>query len=160
MKKPCIILGGLGVLLLFIFTVTAHAGIPMDTVHANVDRVLELLKNKKLNSEVKKERLETIYRDMFDEEELSRLSLGRNWKKLNDAQQQEFIRLFRKILEKAYADKIVSYTNEKIDFNKETAISDNRAEVQTKLITSSKTDRKSTRLNSSHIPLSRMPSSA
>jgi phospholipid transport system substrate-binding protein len=65
-------------------------------------------------------------------------TLGGNWSKLNPVQQQEFTQLYRRILEKAYIDKILSYTNEKIDFSKESMLSDNQAEVQTKVITSSK----------------------
>jgi len=43
------------------------------------------------------------------------------------------------VLEKAYIDKILSYTNEKIVFPKETMLASNQAEVQTEIITSSKT---------------------
>ena len=43
------------------------------------------------------------------------------------------------MLEKAYIDKILSYTNEKIVFPKETMLASNQAEVQTEIITSSKT---------------------
>ncbi len=75
---------------------------------------------------------------MFDEVELSRRALGGNWNKLNTAQQQEFIQLYRQVLEKAYIDKILSYTNEKIVFPKENMLASNQAEVQTKVITSSK----------------------
>ena len=75
---------------------------------------------------------------MFDEVELSRRTLARNWNKLNTAQQQEFIQLFRQVLEKAYIDKILSYTDEKIVFDKESMLSENQSEVQTRVITSSK----------------------
>ena len=43
------------------------------------------------------------------------------------------------MLEKAYIDKILSYTNEKIVFDKETMLSENQGEVQTRIVTSSKT---------------------
>ena len=83
-------------------------------------------------------KLEAMYKQMFDEVELSMRSLGGNWKKLSPAQQQEFIQLYRQILEKAYIDQILSYTNEKIGYSKENMLSNNKAEVQTKVITSSK----------------------
>jgi phospholipid transport system substrate-binding protein len=75
---------------------------------------------------------------MFNEVELSKRALGGNWNKLNATQQQEFIQLYRQVLEKAYIDKILSYTNEKIVFAKESMLAGNQAEVQTKVITSSK----------------------
>jgi phospholipid transport system substrate-binding protein len=75
---------------------------------------------------------------MFDEVELSRLSLGRNWNKLTASQQQEFVQLFRKTLENAYANKITDYKDEKVKITGERALSADRAEVQTKVISASK----------------------
>ncbi len=111
---------------------------PRDTVETEVNKVLEVLRDSNLSKEAKKEKLRGIYEEMFDEAEFSRRTLGANWGKLNPAQQQEFVKLFRDVLEKAYADKILSYTNEKITFPKETTLGNNLAEVQTRIITSSK----------------------
>ena len=45
---------------------------------------------------------------------------------------------FEQVLEKAYIDRILSYTNEKVVFSRENKIAENQVEVQTKIITSSK----------------------
>jgi phospholipid transport system substrate-binding protein len=128
--------------MIFLAALPAYAGPPLDTVQTNVNKVLEVLRDPKLQGEaakgIKKEKLEAIYEQMFDEVELAVRTLGANWAKLNPAQQQEFIRLYRRILEKAYIDKILSYTDEKIIFSKESMLSNNQAEIQTKIITSSK----------------------
>lgn len=133
---------GLGILMLFLAALPVYAGAPLDQIQTNVNKVLEVLRDPKLKAEsakkIKKEKLEAIYVQLFDEVELSRRVLGRNWDKLNTTQQQEFIQLFRQVLEKAYIDKILSYTNEKIVFPKENMLASNQAEVQTKVITSSK----------------------
>ena len=133
---------GLSILMFFLFTLPVYAGAPLDTVQTNVNKVLDVLRDPKLKTEsakgTKKEKLEAIYEQMFDEVELSRRTLGGNWNKLNPAQQKEFTQLFRQVLEKDYIDKILSYTNEKIVFSKENLTSNNQAEVQTKVITSSK----------------------
>jgi phospholipid transport system substrate-binding protein len=133
---------GLGILMFFLSTLPAYAGAPLDTVQTNLNKVLDVLRDPKLKAEsakeIKKEKLDAIYEQMFDEVELSRRSLGGNWNKLNPAQQQEFIQLFRQMLEKAYLEKILSYTNEKIVFSKESMLSNNQAEVQAKVITSSR----------------------
>ena len=133
---------GLSILMLFLITSAVYAGGPLDTVKANADKVLDILRDPKLKApsakEIKKEKLRVIYVDMFDEVELSRRSLGMNWNKLNAAQRQEFVKLFEQVLEKAYADKILAYTNEKIEFTKESMVSANLAEVRTKVITASK----------------------
>jgi phospholipid transport system substrate-binding protein len=139
MKRKLI---GLSILVLALFSLPVYAGVPLDTVQANVNKVLDVLRDPKLKpesaKEIKVEKLRNIYKDMFDQAELAKRVLGRNWSKLNPAQQQEFMQLFEQVLEKAYIDKILSYTNEKIVYYKESNISDDRVEVQTKIITSSK----------------------
>jgi phospholipid transport system substrate-binding protein len=74
---------------------------------------------------------------MFDETELSKRSLSRNWKKLTPAQQEEFVRLFHQILENTYADRILAYKNEKISFDRESLITSKQAEVFTRFFTAS-----------------------
>jgi phospholipid transport system substrate-binding protein len=140
MKKQ---LAGLIIILtLFIFAIPVYAGAPLDTVKVNVNNVLDVLRNPKLKAEsakeIKKDKLRIIYKTMFDENEFSRRTLSRNWSKLNPAEQVEFVKLFEQVLEKSYADKILDYTNEKVEFTKDEMKSDTQAEVQTKIITASK----------------------
>jgi phospholipid transport system substrate-binding protein len=128
--------------MILLFSFPAHAGPPLDAVQANVNKVLDVLRDPKLKAasakEIKKEKLRSIYERMFDEVELSRRTLARNWNKLNTDQRQEFVRLFHQVLEKAYIDKILAYTNEKIIFDKESILSGSQAEVQTRVVTSTK----------------------
>jgi phospholipid transport system substrate-binding protein len=139
MKRP---FTGIVLLMLCLVSLPVSAGIPLNTVQTNVNNVLDVLRDPKLKpasaKEIKKEKLRLIYKGMFDEGEFSRRTLGRNWSKFNPAQQKEFIQLFEQVLEKSYIDKIFSYTNEKIEFYKENMLSENQAEIQTKIITSSK----------------------
>jgi phospholipid transport system substrate-binding protein len=129
-------------LILFVFSIPAYAGAPMAAVEANVKKVLDVLRDPKLKGpsakETKKGKLRVIYKGMFDEVEFSKRTLARNWTKFSPSQQTEFIVLFEQVLEKAYIDKILDYSNEKVDFYKENMISDNQAEIQTKVATSSK----------------------
>jgi len=139
MKKYFILL----MIAVFAFpSVAVSAGTPLDAVQANVNKVLDVLRDPKLKApsakEIKKEKLRAIYKVMFDEVELSKRSLGLHWNKLTADERQEFVELYRQILEKAYIDKILSYTNEKVVFGKENKVSANLAEVQTKIVTSSK----------------------
>jgi phospholipid transport system substrate-binding protein len=133
---------GLSILMLFLISLPVYAGAPLDAVKINADQVLDILRDPKLKTasakERKKDKLRAVYVNMFDEVELSRRSLGMNWNKLNTAQRQEFVKLFEQVLEKAYADRILSYNNEKIEFTKESMISGNLAEVRTKVVTASK----------------------
>jgi phospholipid transport system substrate-binding protein len=133
---------GFSIVLLILLSVPAYAGVPQDMVQANVNNVLDVLRDPALKAasakETKKQKLRVIYDRMFNQVELSKRAMGRNWSKLNAAQQQEFVKLFRQVLEKAYVDKILAYTNEKITFDKESMLSETQAEVQTKVVTSSK----------------------
>lgn len=132
-------------LLLIVITLwpgQAPAVSALETVRENVNKVLEILRDPARKSqfakEIKEDRIRPVFKEMFDDVELSKRTLGRNWASLNPAQQTEFVTLFRRILENAYADKILSYTNEQVVFDRETAIAPNRAEVYTRVITSSK----------------------
>jgi phospholipid transport system substrate-binding protein len=132
----------LSIIISLLFSIPAWAGAPLDTVQLNVNKGLEVLRDPKLKAEsareIKKEKLRLIYNNLFDDVELGKRTLSRNWNSLNTAQRQEFVKLFRQILEKAYVDKILDYSNEKIVFDKETMVSETQAEVQTRIVTSSK----------------------
>jgi len=140
MKKPISIV--ITILIICLFMLPAYAGVPMNTVQANVNKVLDVLRDPKLKGEaakeIKKKKLRAIYEQMFDDVELGKRTLGRNWNSLSVPQRQEFVILFRQVLEKAYIDKILAYTNEKIVYERETMISPTQAEIQTKVITASK----------------------
>ncbi len=139
MKKRFAILS---ILIIFVLCVPLYAGVPLTTAQSAVNRVLDVLRDPKLKSpaakEIKKEKLRVIYKDMFDEIEFSRRTLARNWNKFTPAQREEFVNLFEQVLEKAYIDKILAYSNEKVNFYKETMISENQAEIQSRIITPSK----------------------
>jgi len=138
MKKHLILTAILAVIL---FSVPVYAATPLETIKVNVNQVLEVLRDPALKGqaakETKKERLRAVYYKMFDEMELSKRSLSRNWKKLTPEQQQEFVRLFHQILENTYADRILAYKNEKISFDRESRVSPTQAEVFTRFFTSS-----------------------
>ncbi|MGB6930243.1 MAG: ABC transporter substrate-binding protein [Syntrophobacteria bacterium] len=135
------LLVGFILLVLVIIPLHVRAGVPFDTVKGHVNEVLRVLRDPALQGdakeEAKQEKIEAIADEMFDYVALSRLTLGRNWKKFNSDQKKEFIQLYRSILEKAYMDRILSYTDEEVTFGKETMLSEKKAEVQTHIITKS-----------------------
>ena len=126
---------GLSLLLLVMGAAPVYAATPLETVRTEVNKVLEVLRNKSLKEDAKREKLRVFYAEMFDQEELSRWCLGRNWNKLSEAQRKEFLPLFQQVLEKTYGDRILSYSDEKILFDREVAISKGRVEVQTRVMT-------------------------
>jgi len=139
MKKMIV---GLSIIIPLLFSLPVYAGQPLDAVQLNVNKGLEVLRDPKLKvesaREIKKEKLRLIYNSLFDDVELGKRTLSRNWNSMNAAQREEFVLLFRQVLEKAYIDKIIAYTDEKIVFDRETMVSGTQAEVQTKIVTASK----------------------
>jgi phospholipid transport system substrate-binding protein len=136
MKKQFV---GLILVFLLIVPFSAYAGPPLDTVKGHIDKVLDVLRDSSLKGEsgksAKKAKIRSITEKMFDYTELSRRTLGQNWKKFNNEQQKEFTDLYKSILEDAYADKIMTYTDEKVVFNKENMLSEKTYEIQTTIVT-------------------------
>ena len=122
-----------------LFPFTVFASVPLTTIEGHVNSVLKILRDPALKGEAakktKKEKIRSISEKMFDFAELSKRTLGPNWKNLNTDQQKEFIILYRDILEDAYMDRIMAYKDEKVVFHKETMLTDNTAEVQSSIIT-------------------------
>ena len=141
MKKRHI--GSLFILLLIILPPAAHSGPPLDLVREKVNQVLDVLRDPALKGDagekIKKEKISSISQEMFDFTELSKRSLGQNWSKLTPEQQKQFTSLYRSLLEDTYADKITSYTNEKLIFGKEIPLSGKTVEVQTTVVTKTST---------------------
>ena len=90
---------------------------------------------KELPKDAKLAEIRGVINEIFDYKELSRRTLGREWKKFKPEQQTEFIDLFSRVLENVYADRILAYTHEQIDFGKETELKKGRVEVESYIIT-------------------------
>ena len=116
----------------------ALAGVPLDTVKGNVDKVLDVLRDPSLKAEsakkIKKDKIMAIADKMFDFTELSKRTLAQHWNKFNAAQQKEFVDLYTSLLSDTYADKILQYTDEKIVFGKEVQLTEKTVEVQSTVI--------------------------
>lgn len=128
------LIGMIVVLSLFV-PASAFAGAALETVKGHVDKVLEVLRDPALKpaesaKKVKKDRIRAISEKMFDFVELSKRTLAQNWNRFSPEQQKEFIELYKSLLEDAYADKILTYSDEKIAFIKEVQLSEKTVEVQ------------------------------
>jgi phospholipid transport system substrate-binding protein len=109
-----------------------------DTVQTQIDKMLTKMKTpefKALQRDAKLTEITNIINEVFDWEELSRRTLGREWRKFSPDQQKEFMSLFQKLLQGIYADRILAYTHEEIDFGKETELKKGRVEVESYIIT-------------------------
>jgi phospholipid transport system substrate-binding protein len=123
---------------LLILPLPVLAGGAKDTVKGQIDKMLTTMQTpefKGLTRDAKLAEISAIINEVFDYEELSRRTLGREWRKFSPDQQKEFVTLFEKLLQGIYADRILAYTHEKIEFGKETELRKGRAEVESYIIT-------------------------
>ncbi len=117
---------------------TASAGLPTEQIKSTVDQALAVLKNPKLKSDAKtkerRDQLRQILFARFDFTEMAKRSLGAAWRRRTPQEQEEFVRLFTEVLERAYADIIESYSDEKIVYLNE-RIDAEYADVNSKILT-------------------------
>ena len=138
MRKSVI---GLSLFILSMAPVRALAGAPLDTIKSRVGEVLVVLRDPALQGEAgkptKTKRLRPIFDNTFDYVELSKATLSRNWEKFTPDQQQEFVKLYKAVLEKAYLNIILSYKDQEVIFGREREIGQNRFEVESKIVSAS-----------------------
>jgi phospholipid transport system substrate-binding protein len=137
MKKR---LMGLSLFLLILTIVPApvRGELPRETIQAQVNRVLDVLRNAGEAKSVKERKILSIVDEFFDYPELSKRTLANHWKAFTPEQQKEFTTLFGKLLANVYMDRIMQYSNEKVVFGKETKLSENTVEIQSEVLTQSK----------------------
>ena len=129
--------------LILIFTILiaiphqSYAATPKETVETEVNKVLTTLGDPSFKTkprEAKIDEVGKIISAVFDFNELSRRTLGKDWRKLSDEQQKEFVGLFRKLLEGVYADRLLAYSDQKVIFDKEIMLKEGQAEVQSYIV--------------------------
>ena len=132
-----------GLILIFSFLLLiplqGYAATPKETVETGVNNVIKTLGDPAFKAKPKDEQIATIGAEIdkiFDFKELSRRTLGKQWKKMSAEQQTEFVQLFRELLQGVYADRLLAYSDQKVLFDKEIMLKKGRAEVQSYLQTS------------------------
>lgn len=118
---------------------SAVGGVPTDQIKSTVDKALVVLKDPRLKPAAKtkerREQLKQILFARFDFAEMAKRSLGANWRRRTPKEQEEFVRLFTDLLERAYADTIESYGDEKIVYVGE-RLDGGYADISSKVLTS------------------------
>lgn len=116
----------------------ARAGLPTDQIKATVDKALVVLKDPRLKPPAKqterREQLKQVLFSRFNFAEMAKRSLGPNWSRRTPQEQEEFVRLFTEVLERAYAEIIETYLDEKIVYLNE-KVDAGYADVNSKIVT-------------------------
>ena len=101
-----------------------------------VDIVINILKDKSLSKNEKKEGILETIDGLFDFSLMARLSLGKkHWKSLSKEKRKEFSELFVERLKLSYLEKLDLYTDEEVVVDEAKKTKKNRVEVLTYLVT-------------------------
>jgi phospholipid transport system substrate-binding protein len=118
----------------------ATAGEPTDLVRQITDQVLKILEDPQFQDPnrqaERQERLHKIAAQVFDWQEMARRALARHWRERTPQEQQEFVTLFRDLVESTYINRLESSIQEKreIQYVGE-QVDGSRATVKTTVVT-------------------------
>ena len=128
------------VLLMLFFTSSAPLADEVKEIRAmtkeKVDIVINILKDKSLSKNEKKEGILETIDGLFDFSLMARLSLGKkHWKSLSKEKRKEFSELFVERLKLSYLEKLDLYTDEEVVVDEARMTKKKRVEVLTYLVT-------------------------
>jgi len=88
-----------------------------EVLKGKLEAVILVLEKKALNEETKKKEIVEIVTPMFNFSLMSKLTLGKkHWPGFTKEQKERFTELFTKRLKDSYLDKMMLYTDEKIEY--------------------------------------------
>jgi len=107
---------------------------------STIDKVIAIVKDENLKNDKQSRRaaLQKAIDERFDYRQMVMRSLAKNWDLRSDQERQEFIGLFKSLLENSYASKLESYSDEKINYINE-MIKGKYALVKTEVVRPSST---------------------
>lgn len=129
-------------LLVLVFPVRSLAAslTPLEQIRETVQAILTVMQDKALSGPERREerraRIMALVQDRFDFGEMSKMTLGKNWKERTAEEQNEFQRLFADLLKNTYIGRVDAYSDEKIVYTKEIVSSSHpdRARVYTDIL--------------------------
>ena len=83
-----------------------------------IDKVIKIVKDEALKNDKQARRaaLRKTIDERFNYRQMVMRSLAKNWDARSDQERQEFIALFKSLLENSYASKLEAYRDEKINY--------------------------------------------
>jgi len=114
------------VLFALIFSQTAVADDKKDAeklLKGKLESVIFILEKKDIDQHAKKKEIVEIVTPMFNFSLMSKLTLGKkHWPGLTKDEKEKFIELFTKRLKESYLDKLILYSDEKIEYKESVQI--------------------------------------
>ena len=89
-----------------------------DKLKSTIDKVIAIVIDENLRNDKQGRRaaLRKTIDERFDYRQMVMRSLAKNWDLRSDQERQEFIELFKSLLENSYASKLESYSDEQINY--------------------------------------------
>jgi phospholipid transport system substrate-binding protein len=112
----------------------AEAATPTEELRQYTDRVLKVLQDPALTPQARRAAVRDLAIEVFDVTETAKRALGPHWQQLTPAQREEFVRLFRDLLEQSYVSRIDEYGGERIRYASERVDGDS-ATVRAMIVT-------------------------
>lgn len=96
---------------------------PLEQIRGTVEGVLAIMQDEALRtpaqSEERRAQIMALVDERFDFEEMSKRTLGRNWKTRTKAEKAEFQELFSDLLKFNYIGRVEAYSDETVEYAKE-----------------------------------------
>jgi phospholipid transport system substrate-binding protein len=115
-------------------TALVHPG-PLELVKSCLSRVVAIVQSQSAGATqagTRRGEIRQAAAEMFDFDEMSQRILGQHWKERSPQEQDEFVRLFTELLERAYLTSIGTYRLASITFQAE-SINGSYAQVQSRM---------------------------
>jgi len=110
----------------------------MEGIRTTTKRILEILCDPDLEGSghraERRRRIREVVDKRFDWEAISRSALSIQWRNLGTEERKEFTRLFRRLVERTYMDRLEDYSGEEVLYLDEET-SGTRASVRVKIVT-------------------------
>ncbi|MBW1784073.1 MAG: ABC transporter substrate-binding protein [Deltaproteobacteria bacterium] len=115
--KRCI-MAALFLILTLAMPALSVAGTPTEDIRNTTDKLIAIVSDPALKrpdrAQERARQIRKVVDERFDWAEMSKRTLARHWKKRTQKEQEEFIDLFGKLLERTYLDKVEGYSGEKV----------------------------------------------
>jgi len=118
-KQFCIYLTVIGLMASLAMGSVSFAGSEITgKLKSTIDKVIAIVKDENLRKDKQGRRvaLRKAIDERFDYRQMVMRSLAKNWDLRSDQERQQFIGLFKSLLENSYASKLESYSDEKINY--------------------------------------------